>query len=132
MQSLIDMIMQLNKAGRFTPGSHISIDNPPFMRLVIENLDERGPDGHPVLSVSHYGGQNGDAMRDPEILFQILGQGADLALQPYYFRNDYIGVEEWSRYRQGQLVATRGSNANTPPSPRRGPRTSTTRAFPMP
>ena len=46
--------------------------------------------------MAHYGEQNGDLMRDPEMCFELgLVQGAHL--NPFYFRNDYIGLEQWSR-----------------------------------
>ena len=54
----------------------ISIDNEPWMRLVIEVLPERGQDGHVVVSVAHYGEQNSDPMRDPEMLFELVEEGA--------------------------------------------------------
>ena len=47
------------------------IDNRPFLPLCIEAVDESGPCGLPALSVAHYGEQNGDAMRDPEMLFEL-------------------------------------------------------------
>ena len=52
----------------------------------------------PGLSVVHYGKRNGDPMRDPEMCFE-LGKpiGDNLVLDPYYFRNDYMGTEQWSR-----------------------------------
>jgi len=107
MHTIITMLMELKKADRFSPGCHVSIENEPYMRLVIEYLEERGPDGHPVISIAHYGEQNGDAMRDPEMLFQLIRQDPDLAIEALYYRNDYVGVEEWSRYRddQDRLIA---------------------------
>jgi hypothetical protein len=41
------------------------------MELVIEAMDESGPMGLPSISVAHYGEQNGDAMRDPEMCFEL-------------------------------------------------------------
>jgi hypothetical protein len=41
------------------------------MELVIEAMDESGPCGLPSISVAHYGEQNGDAMRDPEMCFEL-------------------------------------------------------------
>jgi hypothetical protein len=41
------------------------------MPLVIEATDESGPLGLPAISVCHYGEQNGDAMRDPEMSFEL-------------------------------------------------------------
>ena len=107
MQAIITMLTELKRAGRFFPGSHVAIENNPYMRLVIEYLEERGPDGHPVISIAHYGEQNGDAMRDPEMLFQVLRDDTELVIQAFYYRNDYVGVEEWSRYHddQDRLIA---------------------------
>jgi hypothetical protein len=45
--------------------------NPPYMALVIEATDESGPCGLPAISVCHYGEQNGDLMRDPEMCFEL-------------------------------------------------------------
>jgi len=35
-------------------------------------------------------------MRDPEMLFELAKRGDELELTPYYWRNDYIGIEEYS------------------------------------
>ncbi len=43
------------------------------MTLVIEDTQERGPNGLPAISVAHYGEQNGDLMRDPEMVFEARG-----------------------------------------------------------
>jgi hypothetical protein len=83
-------------AGGWYPGLSLKIENTPFMALVIEGMDESGPMGLPAISVCHYGEQNGDAMRDPEMCFE-LGIGGGPHLNPFYFRNDYAGVEQWSR-----------------------------------
>ena len=42
---------------------YLNVENNPYMRLVIEVT----PEG--FVSVAHYFTQNGDAMRDPEIVF---------------------------------------------------------------
>lgn len=44
---------------------HLSITNEPYMRLVIEVI------GKEEVSVAHLFTQNGDAMRDPEIVFGV-------------------------------------------------------------
>ena len=62
----------IEEAGGWTNAECISIENEPWMRLVIEVLPERGPDGRTVVSVAHYGEQNSDAMRDP-----VTGPGDD-------------------------------------------------------
>jgi hypothetical protein len=38
-------------------------------------------------------------MRDPEMLFEMEGAGSELKLWPYYWRNDYLGIEQYSSYR---------------------------------
>lgn len=86
----------LKLAGGWYPGLHLHIDNPPYMALVIEALDESGPMGLPALSVTHYGEQNGDPMRAPEMCFE-LGLAGGAHLSAFYYRNDYLGIEQWSR-----------------------------------
>ena len=69
MQTILEI---LRLAGQLKPGFCLSIVNEPYMRLVIEDIQIPGPDGYPTLSVAHYGEQNGDAMRDPEMLFELV------------------------------------------------------------
>ena len=64
--------------------------------LVIEAVDESGPLGLRAHSVCHYGEQNGDAMRDPEMCFE-LGFAGGPHLIPYFRRNDFVAVEQVSR-----------------------------------
>jgi hypothetical protein len=93
MQTILQI---LKMAGGWHPGLYLKIDNAPYMELVIEAMDESGPMGLPALSVAHYGEQNGDLMRDPEMCFE-LGMTGGPHLSAFYFRNDYLGVEQWSR-----------------------------------
>ena len=86
----------LKKAGGWRPNLYIRIENPPYLPLVIEAVDESGPLGLPALSVAHYSEQNGDPMRDPEMCFE-LGLAGGAHLMPYYWRNDYVAVEQVSR-----------------------------------
>jgi hypothetical protein len=86
----------LQKAGGWRPSLYVKIENPPYMPLVIEAMDEFGPLGLPAISVCHYGEQNGDAMRDPEMCFEVDFAGGT-ELSAFYYRNDYVGVEQWSR-----------------------------------
>ena len=78
----------LKQAGGWHHGLSLKIENPPYMALVIEATPEPGPLGLPGLSIAHYGLQNGDPMRDPEMCFElskpVLSQ---LSLDPYYWRN---------------------------------------------
>jgi hypothetical protein len=86
----------LQKAGGWRPSLYVKIDNPPYMPLVIEAMDESGPFGLHAISVCHYGERNGDAMRDPEMCFE-LGLAGGAHLIPFSWRNDYVAVEQVSR-----------------------------------
>jgi hypothetical protein len=101
----MDTVLHILKAaGGWNHGRYLRIENPPFMTLVIEATDESGPCGLPVVSVAHYGEQNGDVMRDPEMCFE-LGLAMGPHLNPFYYRNDYVGVEQWSRFvTEGQYA----------------------------
>jgi hypothetical protein len=98
----------IEKAGGWNPGLSLNIPNPPFMDLVIEAMDESGPCGLPAISVAHYGRLNGDAMRDPEMCFEV-GGACGFHLNPFYWRNDYVGVEQWSRDLSNGFYRYRGS-----------------------
>ena len=70
------------------------IENQPYMTLTVENIGP-GPRGLPALSICHYGEQNGDLMRDPEMCFEMqIEEGKVRQFHPYYFRNDYAGIEQ--------------------------------------
>ena len=68
MQTILRILKQ---AGGWHHGLYLKIENPPYMALVIEATDESGPCGLPAISVCHYGEQNGDLMRDPEMCFEL-------------------------------------------------------------
>jgi hypothetical protein len=92
----------LERAGGYRSDLYLRIENPPYMALVIEATPEPGPLGVPAISVAHYSEQNGDLMHDPEMCFELsnpLGMG--WILSSFYFRNDYMGVEQYSRTREG-------------------------------
>ena len=89
----------LMEAGELEPGFHLHIDNPPWMPLDIEDILTSGPNGLPTLSVAHYGKRNGDPMRDPEMLFEVRRDEGEFTFDPYYWRNDYLGIERYSSFR---------------------------------
>jgi hypothetical protein len=94
----------LERAGGYRPSLYLKIENPPYMALVIEAVPEPGPLALPTLSVAHYGEQNGDLMRDPEMCFELDTAGGP-SLSAFYYRNDYAGIEQWSRFiRDGQYA----------------------------
>ncbi|MBS1823490.1 MAG: hypothetical protein JST61_16215 [Acidobacteria bacterium] len=94
MKTVLELI---RKAGGWHPGLYLKITNEPYMELVIEAMDESGPCGLPAVSVAHYTEQNGDLMRDPEMCFE-LGFAGGAHLNPFYWRNDRVGIEQWSRF----------------------------------
>jgi hypothetical protein len=102
MQTVLELI---RRAGGWHPGLYLKIDNPPYMELVIEAMDESGPCGLPAISVAHYGELNGDAMRDPEMCFE-LGTAGGPHLSVFYYRNDYAGIEQWSRFIRDGMYAS--------------------------
>lgn len=101
MKTILELI---KRAGGWHPGLYLKIDNPPYLELVIEAIGESGPCGLPAISVAHYSELNGDAMRDPEMCFELdMAEGPHLSA--FYYRNDYVGIEQWSRFiREGQYA----------------------------
>ncbi len=94
------IIQILAAAGGFRSDLYLRIENPPYMALVIEATPEPGPLGAPAISIAHYGEQNGDLMRDPEMCFELTNPARlGWMMTPYYFRNDYLGIEQFSRMR---------------------------------
>ena len=51
-------------------------------------------DQYDFFSLAHYGQQNGDAMRDPEMIIALHKESQQFV--PYYYRNDYMGMEQYS------------------------------------
>ena len=72
------IIQQLYEAMYYEPymlneGSHAKLNNnPAYMPVVIEKVG-RLPGYGEVISIAHYGEQNGDLMADPEMEFTIIG-----------------------------------------------------------
>jgi hypothetical protein len=62
------------------------------MALVMGAL-EQGPVGRPAVSVTHSCEQTGDLMRDPGMCLVLRNGELDCC----YYRNDYVGLEQWSR-----------------------------------
>ncbi len=77
-----------------------------FMPLNVETIGGVDFNGIParMVSVCHYGEQNGDLMRDPEVVFIDLGEKAAqfsdatpeivMRFLPASFRNDYAGFND--------------------------------------
>lgn len=89
------------------PGTTVKIANEPYMALTVENIG-LGPRGLPALSICHYGEQNGDLMRDPEMCFELEIEGDRLKeTHPYYFRNDYAGFEQNAIDEDTKIISAR-------------------------
>jgi hypothetical protein len=88
-------------------GDHKKIENKPYMPLSIEVIDRQGTNGLRI-SFCHYGEQNGDLMRDPEICFiRVSGINGAGIWAPYYYRNDYLGIEQFAcNFDENGAVAT--------------------------
>ena len=71
--------------------SYLRLENPPFMRLLIEVIHGPYPNGAYEVSVAHYAEQNGDAMRDPEITFLVVPAEQGTTWTPLTFENSYLG-----------------------------------------
>jgi hypothetical protein len=76
----------------------IRLEVPGFMRLAIEHIGA-GPRGGELVSITHYGEQNGDLMRDPEIVFEV----AAGTWHPVSIQQDYTG-----HYREAVFLGEDG------------------------
>jgi len=96
MRTVIDIIRQV---GGSRPDLYLRLVTPPYVTLVIEALDESGPLGLAAISVAHYSEVSGDCMRHPKMQFEVeYVAGEATGLNPFYWRNDFVAVEQWSRY----------------------------------
>jgi len=81
-------VMDQLTQGLEAPGAHKEIANSPaFMAVHVENIGscELGP----MFSVAHYYEQNGDLMKDPDMVF-IKSQEGDY--YPIEFQQDNLGI----------------------------------------
>jgi hypothetical protein len=89
-------------------GGHMKIKNDPYMDLSVECLGEISPGGkisYPAFSLTHYGEQNGDLMKDPDMVFlQIIEEGKEYFLA-YEFQNDYAGFYDRAFDSEGWIVS---------------------------
>ena len=90
-------------AAKTTPCEwHEKAERSGFMPLSIKFLYETTWGAGKIgkkFSMMHWYTQNGDLMRDPEMCFEF-GLGGGAHLNPFYWRNDYAGIEQWSRFIQ--------------------------------
>lgn len=91
MKAILQLI---EKAGGYRRELYLRVENPPYQPLVIEAIPEPGPLGLRCLSVAHYGEQNGDLMRDPDMVFLFHNVSDGAAAEPVSYRNDYLGISQ--------------------------------------
>lgn len=69
-----------------------------YMPLSVEDIGQSA-DGNRLIVISHTGEQNGDLMRDPEMVFEVHTDPFPDMAEPLSFRNDYLGtLQEVYRY----------------------------------
>ena len=73
------------------PDMAVRIISDGFMPLSVEDIGQT-PDGLRQVAISHYGEQNGDLMRDPEMVFAFQEIDGDPFAEPVSFQNDYMGI----------------------------------------
>ena len=71
----------------------VRITVPGYMPLSVEEIGSSG-DGYRLVSLCQYGEQNGDLMRDPDIVFLFHNVSDGAAAEPVSFRNDYLGISQ--------------------------------------
>ena len=64
-----------------------------YMPLSVEDIG-KSAEGNRLVSICHYGEQNGDLMRDPDMVFEFHQWPDALAAEPLFFRNDYMGINQ--------------------------------------
>ena len=73
------------------PNMAVRITSEGYMPLSIEDIGH-SLDGFRQISLCHYGEQNGDLMRDPDIVYVLQEIDGLLIAEPVSFQNDYLGV----------------------------------------
>ena len=69
-----------------------------YMPLSVEHIGQSA-EGNRLIAICHYGEQNGDLMRDPEMVFEVYASPTPATAEPLSFRNDYMGLmQEIYRY----------------------------------
>jgi len=71
----------------------VRITVPGYMSLSVEEIGF-SEDGHLLVSLCHYGEQNGDLMRDPDMVFLFHNLPDGVAAEPVSFQNDYLGLSQ--------------------------------------
>ena len=86
-----DFAADLNKLLDGHIAVRITVDG--YMPLSVGDIGIDG-EGHRLVSLCHYGEQNGDLMRDPDLVFMVQDAPHGFIAEPVSFRNDYVGLEQ--------------------------------------
>jgi hypothetical protein len=95
----VQEILKLHGGIEALKANSIKIENEGFMPLVIEWIGQ-GPNGSNFISVAHYYEQNGDLMRDPEMVFLV---ACDI-WTPYSYQQDNLGLYQQAMDIEGNEV----------------------------
>lgn len=96
MEAYLDCAKLLNEL--LAGARAVRITVPGYMPLSVEEIGTGG-DGHRLVSLCQYGEQNGDLMRDPDLVFMVTDLPDGTVAEPVSYRNDYLGiVQEVYRY----------------------------------
>ncbi len=79
--TVLNQLLGTDTAVRFTVSG--------YMPLSIEHIGQSA-EGNRLIAISHTGIQNGDLMRDPEMVFEV--HVGTAAAEPLSFQNDYVGL----------------------------------------
>lgn len=71
-----------------------------YLSLSVEDIGT-SDDGTRLVSLCHYREQNGDLMRDPDMVFLLYDLPDGAAAEPISFRNDSLGMEVWESHGAG-------------------------------
>lgn len=96
-------------------GTYLKLTASEFMPLVLEQIGEEIStpfDKGKLYSLAHYYEQNGDAMRDPEMVFIVVDNRTDakdfqmIGIYPQMFQQDNLGLHEESICIEDNKVTT--------------------------
>ena len=71
----------------------VRITVPGYLPLSVEEIGT-SRDGHRLVFLCQYGEQNGDLMRDCDLVFLVTDLSDGAAAEPVSFRNDYLGLSQ--------------------------------------
>jgi len=69
----------------------VRVTVPGYLPLSVEEIGS-SEDGHRLVSLCQYGEQNGDLMRDPDLVFMVTDLPNSVVAEPVSFRNDDLGI----------------------------------------